>query len=439
MPLSFDEGASLDTIMQESFLLKSNPFKISSTYNLDKPDSYEPRMYGNQYDEFLKKFFIIPLNRGEKKQLIGAIWSTQSSSDWRGFGKSMLMAEESKRICRDFGASALRHMKVTQKDVAAHPILAGYCTFDRSKDIQYFPAALLDAVAFILEGPYGDGGETTVHQELRNRIIGKIEAEDGYEGEAIRRALTSKLWSYRGLNVQLTHKTLADFIDRLSSRDTASLIGFIRQGIGPRIKAGQGFNFVHVFNAFALLAGVEYVVYFIDQIENFAKFARYQERDIKILRESMVQTSPTADMASFVFQMHVSALKEIEDWWNAEHLPSLDFQIPLNRTRTINLKGLQTTEEACILATAYLKDHRVEGAHPASPLHPFPKEVIEAVRDAEKGNPRKFLETLGQILDQAILDERTVIDLVFVEPLLGGDYQDVDDGDEDDDYENIER
>jgi hypothetical protein len=143
-------------------------------------------------------------------------------------------------------------------------------------------------------------------------------------------------------------------------------------------------------------------------------------------------------MASFVFQMHISALQEIEDWWASEHLPSLDFEVPLNRTRTINLKGLQTVEEAKMLATRYLHDFRLAGSTPPNPLHPFPAEVIEVVLDAVKGNPRKFLETLGQILDHAVADGRGEIDLVFVEPLLADDYQDDGEPDEDD-FENVER
>ena len=183
------------------------------------------------------------------------------------------------------------------------------------------------------------------------------------------------------------------------------------------------------------------MTYFIDQIENFANFAKWarnQDQEVKILRESMVQTSPTAEMASFVFQMHVSALQEIEDWWTAEHLPSLDFEAAINRARTINLRGLQTTEEAKTLASRYLKEYRPDGVKPKDPLHPFPEEVIKMVRDATKGNPRKFLETLGQILDHAVNDGVTDVDLTFVEPLLGDDYQDVVGEVEDDDFENVE-
>ena len=116
-----------------------------------------------------------------------------------------------------------------------------------------------------------------------------------------------------------------------------------------------------MFNAYATLAGIVSITYFVDQIENFAKWARNQDREIKVLRESMCQTSPTAEIASFIFQMHIAALDEVEDWWVSGHLPSLDFDQPLNRTRTINLKGLQTTEEAVMLAKRYLEDFRVDG------------------------------------------------------------------------------
>jgi hypothetical protein len=436
MPLEFNEGFGPRNVMEEDFLLRENPFRISAMYNLDSAGSYEPKMYGERYEEFCEKFFLRPLMRGTNKQVIGAIWSSQSASDWRGFGKSMLMAEESKKICRDFGASLLRSHHVKDEDIVANPVLAGYCTFDQAKGVKTFASAVLDAVTFILERSFGDG---TVHQELRRRIAAKADADEGYESEAVRQSLRDKLRSYRGLNVQLNHKTLECFIDLLCGTDTQTLASFIRNEIGPRVKSDQGFNFVHVFNAYALLAGIVSITYFVDQIENFAKWARNQDREIKVLRESMCQTSPTAEMASFVFQMHIGALQEIEGWWTTEHLPSLDFGIPINRTRTIDLKGLQTKEEAEALAARYLGDFRLDNAAATDPLHPFPKEVIALVRDATRGNPRKFLETLGNILDHAVADGQQIIDLVFVQPLLATDYQDsVEDAGEDD-LDNVER
>ena len=134
MPLKFKESFARPNLMRESFMLRENPFRISAIYNPDNPGTYEPKMYGKQYDEFYEKFFIQPLNRGKNKQVIGAIWSSQSATDWRGFGKSMLMSEESKRLCSDFGASMLEKRGVDDDAIAENPVLAGYCTFDQAKD-----------------------------------------------------------------------------------------------------------------------------------------------------------------------------------------------------------------------------------------------------------------------------------------------------------------
>ena len=76
------------------------------------------------------------------------------------------------------------------------------------------------------------------------------------------------------------------------------------------------------------------------------------------------------------------------------------------------------------MAKRYLEDFRVHEETPADGLHPFPAEVVAVVRDAAKGNPRKFLEILGQILDNAVAEQQSNIDLLLVEPLLSEDYQD---------------
>jgi hypothetical protein len=351
----------------------------------------------------------------------------------------MLMAEESMVINQDFGASRLRRFGVDEEDVESHPFVAGYCTFDQSKDVKSFAAALLDAVTFILESRYKD---RTVHQELLARITKRLQATDTDAPMTwVYGALLRDTHQYRGLNVQMTHKTVQSFLARLCTDNTEDLVAFIRQEIGPRVKAAQGFNFVHVFNIFLKLAGIEYVVYFIDQIENFARFVRNQERDLKILRESICQTSPTAEMASFIFQMHLHALQAIEGWWeNVEHLPSLDAAKAINSMRIVDLKGLPSGKEAETLATCYLEDKRIQDSGTMPKLHPFNSEVIEAVRHSVSGNPRKFLEKLGAILEQADAQEIKRIDLAFVAPLLENDESAiVAPPDEDEEYDNPER
>jgi hypothetical protein len=426
-------------LMRDVFLLKENPFRSSEIFSLDRRATYVPEIYGEQFNEFYKKFFLVPLSREENKQVIGAIWSTHTGDQLgKGFGKSFLMARESIEINKDFGASKLRRYEIDETDIADNPFVAGYCTFDQAKEVKTFPAALLDAVAFILESKQGEGN---VHAALRERIIERVGAAEGFESEAIKRTLEKELRKYRSLNIQLNHASVEKFIQKLCYEDTDDLVNFIRHNIGPRVKVSQGFNFVHIFNVFLLTAGIVYVAYFVDQIENFARFARNQQRDLKILRESMAQTSPTDGMASFVFQMHILALEAIEDWWDSvEHLPSLDPKRPINATRIVDLQGLKSRQDAETLAARYLENNRVEGAKVPQRLHPFDRDVIEAARQSVNNNPRRFLEKLGDILNSAVVSEHKKIDLAFASPLLEDDEAAISYADEpEDEYANLER
>jgi len=438
MPIRFKDGKKAVSLMTDVFKLRENPFSQFEVYNVDRPGPYVPEMYGDQLGEFYKKFFVLPLTKETNRQVIGAVWSTHSGDAWgKGFGKTMLMAEESRRVNKDFGAAMLTKMGVVEEDIAQNPVLAGYCTFDQSKEVKTFAAALLDAVVFILESPNDEYG--TAHAALRQRICKLNNAQQGWESQCIQEALQKQLRRYRGLNVKLTHHDVLEFINHLSHDDTETLSDFVRHRIGPRIKATQGFNFVHIFNSFISLAGIGYVVYFVDQIENFAKWARNQDREIKILRESMCQTSPTADMASFVFQMHMGAQDAIEDWWNSEHLPSLDFGKPTNATRVVDLKGLTKKSEGIALVSRYLHDSRINGKGLKNPLHPFNAEIIEAIRKARGGNPRKTLEALGDILDKAVLEDTKEIDDDFIAPFLEQGPEDREVMSDDDELENPER
>ncbi len=414
------KSAATDVFRDKFYL--NGPFRIAEIYNPDNPGLYVREMYGKQLDEFHKKFFVDPLER-ELHQTIGAVWSSHSGdSEGRGFGKSMMMSEESKLANRDFGAEVLARFDVTDEDVAANPFIAAYCTFEQSKGIQTFPSALLEGVAFALRSPHGD--DSNVHQELRNRIAALVNAEESYESEAIKRALLQKLTNYKNLSIQLSHRQIAGFIDALCHDDTEALAEFIREKIGPRIRTALGFHFVHIFNAFANVAGIAHVIYFVDQIENFAKYARHQDRDVRILRESMCQTSPTADMASFVFQMHINALRVLEPIWHAEHLPSLDYSLPLNKGRIVDLQGLKSLGDAKKVTAKILSRKRPDGANPSSALHPFNEDTLDLVRQATDGNPRRFLETLDTLLTEAkssgngAYDKTGQLELTFVRSLI---------------------
>jgi hypothetical protein len=187
-----------------------------------------------------------------------------------------------------------------------------------------------------------------------------------------------------------------------------------------------------------------HVVYFVDQIENFAKYARHQDRDVRILRESMCQTSPTADMASFVFQMHINALRVLEPIWHAEHLPSLDYSLPLNKGRIVDLQGLRSLSEAKKVTAKLLSRKRPEGANPPTTLHPFNEDSLDIVRQSTDGNPRRFLEMLDTLLTEAkhsgngAFDKTGQLELTFVRSRIDETAPELGSGDEneDDDLSN---
>ena len=93
-------------IMRDDWGLVENPFRISAIYSPDNPDPYEKLMYGDQYEEFYEKFFLRPLEKETNRQVIGAVWSTYEANRLgKGYGKSMLMAEEAKSINRRLGGA----------------------------------------------------------------------------------------------------------------------------------------------------------------------------------------------------------------------------------------------------------------------------------------------------------------------------------------------
>jgi replication-associated recombination protein RarA len=134
-------------------------------------------------------------------------------------------------------------------------------------------------------------------------------------------------------------------------------------------------------------------------------------------------------MSSYIFQMHQVALEEIDGWWNSEDLPSLENSLR-NSTRVVCLRGL-TPKEALVLTERYLEDVRVDSAAAPTRVHPFSEEIIEAVCDSVKGNPRDLLRKLGEILDHAQASQLRHIDLADVEPFLTDDFEMVEEEDDD--------
>src|SRR5437868_824806 len=210
-------------LMQDVFLLLDNPFRVSQIYNPDQPGPYVREMYGKQLAEFQHKFFLNPLQKEGNRQVIGALWSSHAGNALgKGYGKSMLMAEESRLINKDFGAATLKQLGADEEDIPNYPFLSGYCSFVQAREVKSFPAALLDAIIFILDGT--DDMGTKVHEKLLERIADRHNVDPDYPGESIRELLWKHLQSYSGLSLQLNHKTTNGFINRLCHHSTEDLV-----------------------------------------------------------------------------------------------------------------------------------------------------------------------------------------------------------------------
>src|SRR5438132_6078920 len=116
---------AIKSYLQTQYGWKFIPYPSKGTYGEDSNQIYVPEMFGSQHKDFLRKFVLAPLENGQP--LMGAVWSTAPGDPRaRGFGKSTLMGEESKRINYDFGQNALRSLGVSKEEVHENPILASY-------------------------------------------------------------------------------------------------------------------------------------------------------------------------------------------------------------------------------------------------------------------------------------------------------------------------
>src|SRR5436309_13690148 len=115
----------LPSFFQSAWNLDGNPFPGKATYAEDNQIVYVPEMFGDQREDYLRKFVLAPLENGQP--LLGAVWSVvPNDPKARGFGKSTLMGEEAKLINQDFGLTTLKHLGVSEKDARGNPVMAGY-------------------------------------------------------------------------------------------------------------------------------------------------------------------------------------------------------------------------------------------------------------------------------------------------------------------------
>lgn len=412
---------ALKSYYETQYGLSSNPFPGKGTYGEDNQRVYVPEMFGPQRIDFLRRFIRAPLENGQP--LIGAVWSiVPGDPEARGFGKSTLMGEEAKLINYDFGLKTLKTLGVSDADARANPILAGYVSFNTKAQgsIANMDAAAFHLVRFVLRS-VDAAGEST-HRRLRElaaaRLIAAGKATKGQESDAIVEAVREK---FRSLAVSIDIRNLlADYLFHLASPDTTALDRFLADEVGTWHHDRNGLKYLQIFVVFAELAGIEHVTFFIDQVEDFTSQAGAAkiQKNVKIIRDALLETEPFASRASFVFQLHPAAWNRLRDAWRHEDLRSLDPDDPLNASVVIVLTGLETFDSARLLADRCLNDPSVALPSRKGGITPFTEPALKKVWEATKPRPRYFLRVLHDLLQLGKDERREVLDDAFVEPKL---------------------
>lgn len=413
---------ALKSHLETKYGLLRNPFPGNGTYGEDSQLVYVPDMFGDQRKEFLRKFILAPLENGQP--LIGAVWSVvPGDPEARGFGKSTLMGEEAKLINRDFGKSTLALLDVTANDAEANPILSSYVSFNTKAQgaIANIDAAAFHLTRFILRQNH-EGG-SSVHQALREVAAAKLleqgRATAGAETDAIIEAVRERFRNLAG-TIDIRN-LLEDYLHHLASPDTGALQRFMVDEIGTWHHDRNGLKYLQIFVAFAEIAGIEHLTFFVDQVEDFTSQAgpAKLQKNVKIIRDALIETEPFASRVSFVFQFHPDAYEKLRDAWLHEDLRSLAWDEPLNAPYVVVLKGLQTFDSAKLLAEKCLNDPRLVTATRKPGLYPFTEGALKMVWEADD-RPRWFLRVLHDLLQLGKDARVDVIDEVFIKPNLEG-------------------
>lgn len=412
---------AIKSYYETGYGLKGNPFPSHATYGEDIKIIYVPEMFGPQQLEFLRKFILAPLENGQP--LIGAVWSVAHGDPAaRGFGKSTLMAEEAKQINRDFGESTLLSLGVPEEDARANPVLAGYVSFIAKAygGILSIDAAAFNLARFIHRIRDTDGIST--HSKLRERAAARLVSEGkavaGDESSAIVSAIKERFQKL-AVTLDIRH-LLEDYVYHLASPNTEALESFLASEVGTWHHDRNGLKYLQILVVFAELAGIQHFTFFIDQVEDFTSLAgAYKiQRNVKFIRDALIEAQPFSSRASFVFQLHPDAYYRLQDAWQHEDLPSLDYDDPLNEPVVVLLKGLEEFHSAHLLAERMLNDPTVALPNREDGITPFTESALKAVWEATKPNPREFLRILNRLLELGNKGRIATLDEAFILPKL---------------------
>lgn len=396
--------------------LEHNPFPAEAIAVLGGNDDREngrlfrPEVQTEQFDEAIGKFVLGAVYNGQR---FGALWSQSTivDPDSRGYGKSVLLQYLASYLNEDFGLAAFLKVGMEESDAEENPICALLASFDTAatKNLNsLFFSAVEYGTDFRLHND-----EPTLYERLYERLCTVAGTDDTM-------TLAERCHdAYRALKGRTLGPPDEKFLAALCAGEARSVQDYLDQ-ITPQKRTRSGANFLATMLLFIKAAGIDKVMLFADQLEDFASPQtpkKTRSVEVERFRDFIVELLPMADMISVVVTMHPRALASIEEFWQLADLPSLRVD-EANRHIVVVMPPLGTLDQAKGLLTAYLNAARRDPAKADDALAPFTDDAIDELWTHSSKKPRDLLRKAHKMITYAAEENLDTIDAEAVDSHL---------------------
>lgn len=396
--------------------LQRNPFPAEALAVLGGSDDREngrlfrPEVHTEQFDEAIGKFVLGATYNGQR---FGALWSqsTVNDPDSRGYGKSVLLQYLSGYLNEDFGRAAFLKVGLEENDAAENPICALLASFDTAAT-KNLNSLFFSAVEYGTDFRLQDD-DPTLYERLYEKLCRVAGTDD-----------TTVLFDrchdvYRALKGRTLGPPEEKFLTALCSGQARIVQDYLDE-ITPQKRTRSGANFLATMLLFIKAAGINKVMLFCDQLEDFASPQtpkRTRSIEVERFRDFIAELLPMADMVSVVVTMHPRALASIEEFWQLADLPSIRIE-EANRHIVVVMPPLATLDQAKRLLTAYLAAARRDTAAARDALAPFTEDAVEELWAHSTRKPRDLLRKAHKMVTYAAEENLDTIDAATVDSHL---------------------
>jgi hypothetical protein len=396
--------------------LEYNPFPAEAIAVLGGDNDREngrlfrPEVQTEQFDEAIGKFVLGGVYNGQR---FGALWSqsTVLDPDSRGYGKSVLLQYLAGYLNEDFGQAAFKKVGMDESDADDNPICALLASFDvaATKNLN---SLFFSAVEYATDFRLHDD-EPTLYERLYERLCSMAATDDTT-------TLAERCHdAYRALKGRTLGPPDEKFLAALCAGEARTVQDY-RDEITAQKRTRSGANFLATMLLFIKAAGINKVMLFCDQLEDFASPQTPKKTraiEVERFRDFIVELLPMADMISVVVTMHPRALASIEEFWQLADLPSLRVD-EANRHIVVVMPPLHTLDQAKLLLAAYLNAARRNAAYNGAELAPFSEDAVKELWEHSTKKPRDLLRKAHKMIIFAAEENLDIIDAEAVDSNL---------------------